>query len=196
MKKAFCKFCMVFLALTIMFSCKKEEKPKVLFDYDKILGSYKDYNEMSVSFDNHCEGATTYLWDFGDGSTSTDFAPSHTYSSNGNYTVTLTATNSGGSSTLTKQITIKYGQVVFYITQSANGSVSVYPSTASANWLSWCGYVTTVCSTSIPTAWYPGCFTYTWEAGTYIYHAETCSGAAFTGQYQVIAGQCKAIKIF
>lgn len=33
--------------------------------------------------------STTYLWSFGDGSTDTAFAPSHTYATAGNYTVTL-----------------------------------------------------------------------------------------------------------
>ncbi|WP_026979230.1 PKD domain-containing protein [Flavobacterium tegetincola] len=34
-----------------------------------------------------------YLWDFGDGSTSTAFEPAHSYANDGNYTVTLTVTN-------------------------------------------------------------------------------------------------------
>jgi gliding motility-associated-like protein len=36
---------------------------------------------------------TTYSWDFGDGSTSTDVYPSHTYTVPGTYTVTMTASN-------------------------------------------------------------------------------------------------------
>ena len=38
----------------------------------------------------------TWLWDFGDGSTSTEQNPVHTYTSPGNYTVTLTVTDSCG----------------------------------------------------------------------------------------------------
>ncbi len=40
---------------------------------------------------------TSWLWNFGDGNTSTDQNPCHYYASPGNYTVTLTATNSFGS---------------------------------------------------------------------------------------------------
>lgn len=38
-------------------------------------------------------GAQTYLWDFGDGTTSTDINPSHAYTNVGTYTITLTITN-------------------------------------------------------------------------------------------------------
>ncbi len=39
---------------------------------------------------------TTWLWDFGDGNTSTLQNPSHTYTSSGNYNITLVVTNSNG----------------------------------------------------------------------------------------------------
>ncbi len=38
-------------------------------------------------------GPITYQWDFGDGNTASSQSPSHTYSSLGTYTVTLTVTN-------------------------------------------------------------------------------------------------------
>ena len=41
-------------------------------------------------------------WDFGDGTTSTDRNPSHTYATAGIYTVSLTATGPGGSDTYTR----------------------------------------------------------------------------------------------
>ena len=40
----------------------------------------------------------TYLWNFGDGSTSTERDPMHTYTSSGIYTVSLTTTNQNGTS--------------------------------------------------------------------------------------------------
>jgi len=45
-------------------------------------------------------GTANYFWDFGDGTTSTQTSPSHTYANNGVYTVTLSATNSAGCSNI------------------------------------------------------------------------------------------------
>jgi PKD repeat protein len=39
----------------------------------------------------------TYAWDFGDGSTSTEQSPRHTYAAEGNYTASLTVTDSKGT---------------------------------------------------------------------------------------------------
>lgn len=52
-----------------------------------------------ITFDNTTVGAgpITYLWDFGDEITSTATSPAHSYAAGGIYTVTLTATNAGGS---------------------------------------------------------------------------------------------------
>ncbi len=45
----------------------------------------------NISFANTSLNATSFHWDFGDGSTSTLQSPTHTYSAAGNYTVTLIA---------------------------------------------------------------------------------------------------------
>jgi len=53
--------------------------------------------------DESTSGASTnWLWDFGDGSTSILEAPSHSYTTSGFFTVSLTASNSFGATTLTK----------------------------------------------------------------------------------------------
>jgi len=51
---------------------------------------------LNVNFSNNSQNTTTYFWDFGDGNTSTNFAPTHTYLENGTYVVVLTSINSGG----------------------------------------------------------------------------------------------------
>jgi PKD repeat protein len=53
---------------------------------------------------------TSYLWNFGDGITSThSWTATHTYTKKGTYTVTLKVSNNAGSSTITKTkyITVK-----------------------------------------------------------------------------------------
>jgi gliding motility-associated-like protein len=49
-----------------------------------------------VNFTDGSTGAVTWLWNFGDGNTSTQQNPSHSYASAGNYTITLIVTNSFG----------------------------------------------------------------------------------------------------
>jgi PKD repeat protein len=46
-----------------------------------------------VTFTETADGETTYLWEFGDGETSTDPNPTHLYTADGTYTVTLTVSN-------------------------------------------------------------------------------------------------------
>lgn len=46
---------------------------------------------VTVKFFNESTDADSYLWDFGDGTTSTEVNPEHTYTDRGNYDVTLTA---------------------------------------------------------------------------------------------------------
>ena len=58
---------------------------------------------LRVSFtDTSTNSPTSWLWNFGDGSTSTAQNPVHDYTTVGTYTVALTATNSAGSNTATK----------------------------------------------------------------------------------------------
>jgi PKD repeat protein len=65
---------------------------------------------LSVSFTGSATGGTapySYSWNFGDGSTSTAQNPSHTYSSAGTYTATLTVTDSSSpAKTASSSVTI------------------------------------------------------------------------------------------
>ncbi|MGE0076220.1 MAG: MBG domain-containing protein [Bacteroidales bacterium] len=55
-----------------------------------------------VQFTDETEGATSWSWDFGDGSTSVEQNPSHTYTTAGTYTVSLTASDGYDTETLVK----------------------------------------------------------------------------------------------
>ncbi len=54
-------------------------------------------NNLQFQFTNTSTYGTSYLWDFGDGTTSTDANPTHTYTTIENFNVILTVTNCGVS---------------------------------------------------------------------------------------------------
>lgn len=58
---------------------------------------------LTVDFTDLSTGSpTSWSWTFGDGESSADQNPSHTYNASGTFTVELTATNSAGGDTVTK----------------------------------------------------------------------------------------------
>ena len=58
---------------------------------------------LTVNFTDQSTGSpTSWLWDFGDGTNTTEQNASHTYTSTGNYTVNLTVSNAGGNDTEVK----------------------------------------------------------------------------------------------
>ncbi|MFC2101163.1 PKD domain-containing protein [Bacteroidota bacterium] len=69
--------------------------------------SFDVTNDPQVSFmDLSANNPGSWLWDFDDSNTSGLQNPTHTYLNNGSYHVCLTATNSGGSDSICKTITI------------------------------------------------------------------------------------------
>ena len=69
-----------------------------------------------VKFSNSSSGAVSYEWNFGDGSTSTEMNPFHTYTAEGKYTVQLVSTNATGcTDTITKQDFIQIQKPVITI---------------------------------------------------------------------------------
>ncbi|MDX2430462.1 MAG: DUF2271 domain-containing protein [Bacteroides sp.] len=62
--------------------------------------------ELLVNFTSTSSGASSYDWDFGDGNTSQEENPSHTYASPGTYSVSLKATSGSTSDTKVQEITV------------------------------------------------------------------------------------------
>ena len=76
-----------------------DNQPEVvsfMVDFDFTIDDY------TVTFENLSKDATSYSWDFGDGSTSTEENPTHTYAEEGSYDVVLTGTDANGD---TKEVT-------------------------------------------------------------------------------------------
>ena len=71
---------------------------------------FKIIPPFKVKFFNECKDADSFLWDFGDGNTSTEMNPTHTYLSDGDFIITLTAfKNSLCSTTISKSINKSIG---------------------------------------------------------------------------------------
>jgi len=66
-----------------------------------------EFSEALFSFTNQSANGTAYTWDFGDGSTTTEAAPSHRYALPGEYRVTLVVTNDIGCTDSTSQAWLK-----------------------------------------------------------------------------------------
>jgi len=61
---------------------------------------------LKVIFTNFSQNASSYSWDFGDGNTSTQESPTHTYAEGGTYTVKLTASEGSASAEKSEDITV------------------------------------------------------------------------------------------
>ena len=62
--------------------------------------------DLSVNFINQSTNAASYSWNFGDGDTSTDLNPVHSYDQPGTYDVTLVAVAACGNDTTTQSVTV------------------------------------------------------------------------------------------
>ena len=88
------------------------------FTYNPSTG----YTNLTVAFTDTSVGATSWYWQFGDGTTSTLQNPTHTYTSAGSFTASLTVNGSG----------TPVSHVISVSASSA--SFAVYPTTFDLNW--------------------------------------------------------------
>lgn len=77
---------------------RKSVAGKTISEEDPYTAEFTDTSDASPS---------KWLWDFGDGTTSTEQNPTHTYKAAGTYNVTLTVWNDMGSDTMTQQYIVE-----------------------------------------------------------------------------------------
>lgn len=136
----------------------------------------------TVTLVNGSSDAVSYSWNFGDGNTSTLANPTHTYSAMGTYTVTLTATNSCGSTQYSTTVNLNCTAFNVFIASQGTlsfcqgGSVSISTSPVTGytyQWLSNAQAITGATSAQ---------YTVT-ESGTYslqVYDANSCPATSNT----------------
>lgn len=84
-------------------------KTVTISSYPVTEAAFTFSGDPSVAFtDNSTLDPFAWHWDFGDGDTSIEQNPAHTYTDNGTFSVCLTATNAGGSNTVCEEVNIIY----------------------------------------------------------------------------------------
>ena len=103
MKKNLFIYCLaLFIPLIGLSSCKEETPaPTVSFTFE-VDGSDVTFTSVTTDTDS-------YLWEFGDNSTSTEANPVHSYAVSGTYAVTLTVTGGGGDASASDDVEILPG---------------------------------------------------------------------------------------
>jgi PKD repeat protein len=96
---------------------------------------------LTVTCTNSSELATTYLWEFGDGNTSTSADVTHTYADGGAYTIKLTATNPNGGTTASREVFLSASALTeadlqggSWKVRNAGNSVVVGPGIGDGSW--------------------------------------------------------------
>ena len=103
------------------------------------------YGPLTVQFvDASTNSPSSWVWSFGDGGTSTLQNPTHTYTTPGTYSVTLTATNSAGSNTVSQTGYITVNAAVPFASFASNVTSGINPLSVQF----------TDTSNNTPTAWY------------------------------------------
>lgn len=101
---------LIFLSFVVIFSCTKEEdkpQPNASFTASKTTVFIGE----EITFTNTSTNSTSYIWSFGDGTTSTEASPIKSYTSAGAFTVTLVAKGEGGKASFTLDITTEEEEV-------------------------------------------------------------------------------------
>ena len=99
------------LFVSVFFSCKKADTSDAAPTSDFVIkNTNAEVNEgasLMVSNNSTSSKAVTYLWDFGNGKTSTEKDPVMAYGMHGDYNVKLTVTDATGRTSVTaKTITV------------------------------------------------------------------------------------------
>ncbi len=137
----------VTLVATSNIGCQDSIKHSVTI-YDRPFAGFNANNVCdgeTVIFTNISSigtGTLSFVWGFGDGSTSTDINPTHLYLAAGTYNVTLTATSDNGCSrTITKPVVVNatptasftasataicFGDTITFTNSSSTGTNVVY----------------------------------------------------------------------
>jgi len=106
------------------FYFKRTSEPPEVVEADFTADLTSGRAPLTVKFKDQSTGdLTSWSWDFGDGSTSTEQKPAHTYADPGIYTVSLTVTGPEGSDTETKNNYISVFEDYDFTIEPSQGTI-------------------------------------------------------------------------
>ena len=158
-------YCMCICGIGFLVSCESMfefELPEANSKVDTVLPSadfsfIPDANDFrTIEFSDLSFESTQYLWDFGNGNTSTDRDPSFTFPGEGTYSVSLTVSdNNGASDMITKEVKVEDlfvaitpeilngdfedSQNNWKFSSFTNGTTSPFNSSSDGSWLNYDG---------------------------------------------------------
>jgi len=138
------------LASGVFFSCSKDDDNDIVVK-SRFTVTNDDVDGFKVNITNDSENATSYEWNFGDGSaigTQSESTFSYSYAEAGTYTITLTAKNGNITDVSTKEIVVSGMTFKQFLSGTAaegkvwhldyNKLISMYnPSNTSEWWYGW-----------------------------------------------------------
>ena len=97
-----------------------DQAPVAGFTTEVLSGGQIQFTDASTN------APLSWVWDFGDGNTSTVQNPTHTYDIPGTYTVCLTATNTAGSNSVCEALTIVLPPVAGFTFEDQDGGTIAF----------------------------------------------------------------------
>lgn len=150
---------------------------------------------VTISFINESKNATSYEWNFDDGTTSTQASPTHTFTEGGTFRVTLTAKNSGGTDQAYAIITVtsnpfggNNGKLSFWKSSMGEGNTIIKLSNGSTK-------ETTSYWNSVPSCDNTNLPSFILAPGNYTYSAVNESGRQWSGSVTISKSQCTLIEL-
>ncbi|MFM8448741.1 MAG: PKD domain-containing protein [Haliscomenobacter sp.] len=106
-----------------------------------VVGFTVAAKDLTVTLTNTTKFANSYSWNFGDGTTSTQESPTHTYAAAGSYKIVLSATNSAGTVKAEQEVTVTSGSMTVadlvgsaWKIRNAANSITVGPGLGNSSW--------------------------------------------------------------
>lgn len=93
-------------AFVIVSSCKKDDDPQPTPTAGFTVSKDTAAVDEIIQFTNTSANATSFVWSFGDGNSSTEPSPQKAYATSNVFVVTLSATGSGGTELFTRNIRV------------------------------------------------------------------------------------------